>query len=527
MMAGGRGGAPSAEMIQQAFAHERAGRIADAARLYEAVLAAEPRHAVALHQLSGIAAAAGDLPRAIALMTGAVDADPGMAPAYSNLGTFLRDDGHIEEALDAYRTALRLAPDFTDAHRALLATLMYVSDLDPAQRFAEHRAFAERHRPPPGQVLPPPTIDRDPERRLRIGILSSDLRAHAVARNLAPLFDHRDRAAFALLCYAEVGAPDQATAAAQTLCDAWRSTVGKGDRAVAEQIRRDAIDILIITAARFDRNRPMVASYRPAPIQVSLFDAATSGLDEIDHLVTDAMLTPPDSRERFVEQLAHVPTILNYPALAPLPIDPLPASVAGKVAFGSFNNPAKLNPATITLWARVLEAVPNATLTLKYLARYADPTLRARLRGAFGAAGIDPRRVAFVVPADFSPAAHLSAYGAVDIGLDPTPFSGVTTTYEALWMGVPVIALAGDTMMARMGADVLASAGLDELVAASSEAYVARAVALAGDLPRLARLRSSLRDRIERSRLRDGPAFARSIEALWRSLWRDWCARAG
>jgi len=520
---------PSAEMIRQAFAHERAGRVADAARVYEAVLAAEPRNAVALHQLSGIAAAGGDLPRAIALMMAAVDADPGMAPAYSNLGNFLRDEGRIDEALNAYRTALRLAPDFADAHRALLSTLMYVPDLDPEQRFAEHRAYAERHRPPADQVLPPPVVDRDPERRLRIGILSSDLRAHVVARNLAPVLDYRDRAAFALICYAEVGAPDHATTAAQSLCDAWRPTVGMSDRAVAELIRGDAIDILVITAGRFDRNRPLVACYRPAPVQVSLFDAATSGLDEIDYLMTDRVLSPPDDRERFVERLVHLPALLNYPKLDALPIGPLPAlatgKAAGQIALGSFNNPAKLGAATIALWARVLDALPNATLTLKYLARYADPILRARLRGGFGAAGIDPRRIEFVVPADYAPAAHLGAYGAIDIALDPTPFSGVTTSYEALWMGVPVVALAGDTMMARMGAAVLATAGLDELIAASPDAYVARVAALAHDLPRLASLRAGLRERVERSRLGDGPGFARSVETSWRTLWRDWCAR--
>jgi predicted O-linked N-acetylglucosamine transferase (SPINDLY family) len=520
-------GAPIPELIRQGFAQLHAGRVAEAQRLFKTVLGTEPRNALALHELSGIAAAAGDLPQAISLMTRAIDADPGMAQAYSNLGNFLRDDGRFEDALNAYRTALRLAPDFADAHRCLLATLLYLPGLNPEQRFAEHRAFGERYRPRPEQRLPPPVVDRDPERQLRVGLLSSDLHAHAVARNLAPLFDHRDRTATALFCYAEVAAPDQLTAIARSRSDGWRSTVGLNDRAVAEMIRHDAIDILVITAARFDRNRPLVACYRPAPVQVSLFDAATSGLGEMDYIVTDPVLSPPGISERFTERCAHLPRLLNFPKPESLPIGGLPAQARGKITFGSFNNPAKFNFATIALWSKVMEAVPQSTLTLKYLGRYRDPALCARLRGAFGATGVDPRRIDFLTPIDYGAAAHLGAYGAIDIGLDPAPFTGVNTSFEALWMGVPVVTLAGDTMMSRMAAGVVTVAGLDELVATSPNDYVTRAVALARDLPRLASLRASLRDRIERSPLCDSPGFARSLDTLWRTLWRDWCSRAG
>jgi protein O-GlcNAc transferase len=527
-MAAKRGrGAPIPELLRQAAAHLQAGRVADATRLYKSVLGVEPRHALALHELSGIAAASGDLARAIELMTRAIDADPGMAQAYANLGNFLRDEGRFDDALNAYRTALRLAPDLADAHRCLLSALVYLPDLDPAQRFAEHVAFGHRHRPPPDQLLPPPApLDRNPERKLRVGLLSSDLRMHAVVRNLAPLFDHRDRAASALICYAEVAAPDQFTAMARSQADGWRSTVGLGDRAVAELIRGDAIDILIVAAGRFDRNRPLVACYRPAPVQVSLFDAATSGLAEIDYLVTDPVLSPPGGTERFTERLAYLPRLLNFARLPPAPIGALPALARGTIAFGSFNNPAKLNRATIALWAAVLDAVPRSTLTLKYYARYADLGLRTRLRAGFGAAGVDPARLVFVAAADHG-AAHLEAYNAIDIGLDATPFPGVHTTYETLWMGVPVVTLAGDTMMARMGAAVVKAAGLDETVATTPDDFVARAAALARDLPRLAGLRAGLRERVARSALCDSPGFARAADALWRTLWRDWCSRAG
>jgi protein O-GlcNAc transferase len=518
-------GAPTPELLRQALAHHAAGRLADATRLYKTVLGVDPRNALALHNLSGLTALGGDLPRAIGLLTRAIDADPAMAQAYSNLGNFLRDEGRFEEAMNAYRTALRLAPDFADAHRCLLSTLVYLPDLDLEQHFAEHLAFGERHRPRPEDRLAPPAgIDRNPERRLRIGVLSSDFRSCAVGGNLAALLDHRDRAATALICYAEVAQPDPFTAVARGKSDGWHSTIGLSDRAVAELIRRDAIDILMVLAGRFDRNRPLVAGYRPAPVQVSMFDAATSGLAEIDYLITDAILSPPDSRERFTERLAYLPGLLNFSRLVAPPVAALPALARGTIAFGSFNNPAKLNQTTIALWAKVMTAVPQSTLTLKYLSRYADLALRARLRAAFGAAGIDPSRIAFLSTPDDG-GAHLAAYGAVDIALDPTPFKGVTTTFDALWMGVPVVTLAGDTMMARMAASVVAGAGLDETIARSPDDFVARALALARDLPRLAALRAGLRDRVERSRLCDGPGYARAVDTLWRKMWRDWCGR--
>jgi predicted O-linked N-acetylglucosamine transferase (SPINDLY family) len=310
----------------------------------------------------------------------------------------------------------------------------------------------------------------------------------------------------------------------RTDADGWRSTVGLTDRAVAEMIRDDRIDLLVVLAARFDRNRALVACYRPAPVQIAMFDGATTGLRFMDYWITDPVLTPPDTTERFTERVARLPSLFCYtaPESAP-PVSALPAETRGAVTFGAFGNPTKISPPTIALWAGVLRAVPGSRLLLKYHTRFADPALELRFRIAFGNHGIAPAQLVFRAGDDDRPT-HLSAYDEIDIALDTMPFNGSTTTFEALWMGVPVIALAGDTMISRMSAGMLTAAGLGELIAASPESFVARAAELAHDRARLATLRAGLRDRVARSTLCDGPTYMRSLEDLWRTLWRAWCA---
>lgn len=511
------------DALTTALAHHKAGKLAEARALYDAILRAMPNDVNALHLRGVLARREGDLPTALRYLSAALAIDTRFAVGYSNFGNALQDNCQLVEAMSAHRTALALEPANSGAHRRMLTCLLYIPGLDPAQRFAAHADFA-RHQPAPDRVLPPPDNDRDPARPLRIGVLSSDLRVHPVSRTVLPWFEQRDRAAYQLYCYAEVAAPDQQSAFLQARCDGWRSTVDLDDRRVAELIRNDRIDILIVLAARFDGNRPLVACYRPAPVQVAMFDGATTGLRAFDYWVTDPVLTPPDSTERFTERLVGLPLLIHHPPIesAP-PVAALPAATAGAITFGSFNNPTKISPRTVELWSRVLHAVPTAQLLLKYHLRFSDPALCARLRVMFGAQGLDPTRLRFQA-ADDRQGAHLAAYAGVDVALDTVPFSGSTTTFEALWMGVPVLTLAGDTMIARMTASMLTAVGLTDLIAASPDALADHARALAADLGALATLRAGLRARVAGSLLCDGVAYARANETLWRSMWRAWCA---
>ncbi len=244
----------------------------------------------------------------------------------------------------------------------------------------------------------------------------------------------------------------------------------------------------------------------------------------MDYWLTDGFLHPPDTQEMFTEELHRLPVFYQYPPIEEAPtVETLPAEQAGFVTFGSFNNPAKVNDEVVRLWAEVLKSVPGSRLLFKYRNLYDQASLRDRVLERFRGQGIDPGRVEFATSPDTF-AEHLGRYEEVDIALDPFPFNGATTTFQALWMGVPVVSLAGGTFISRAAGSMLHHVGLGDLAVNTPEAYVACARDLAGDLPRLKALRAGLRERMESSPLCDAPAYAQSVEAAYRDMWRKWCS---
>ena len=325
------------------------------------------------------------------------------------------------------------------------------------------------------------------------------------------------------MLYASVRAADAMTDRFRATADGWRDVLGVSDVDVVRQMRADRLDVLVVLAGHTGHNRLAVAAHRPAPIQVSFHDLATSGLKAMDAWITDPVLHPVTTGERFTERLVRLPCFYLHepPADAPEP-GPVPALAAGHVTFGSCNNTSKHTPEVFALWAEVLKAVPGSRLLLKYLNRYASARLRRRIEGTFAGHGIDPGRIEFLT-GDVGRRDQLAGLRRVDIALDPFPFNGSTTTFEELWMGVPVVTLAGERFLGRVGASVLHQIGLDDLVANDVESYVARAAGLAADPDRLASLRAGLRERVAASPLCDVDAHARSFESALRGLWRDRC----
>jgi protein O-GlcNAc transferase len=491
---------------------------------YRKALALDPNLAEAWSSLGITLRDLGQLDEAEASCRRVLALEPGHAVATANLGSVLRDLGRTDEAIGCFERALTLDPRYVDAHRNILLSLTYRLPPDPDAFFAAHRRFETAHaRPRYAHVRPHPNVP-DPERRLRIGYLSADLRGHSVARNLLPLVRNHDRTRFDIRLYGEVASPDATTNAFQTVADGWRSTVGHDDRAVAEMIREDGIDILLCLAGRFDLNRPLVAACRPAPVQISLFDAATSGLEVMDYLISDRTMTPRGTPEKFTERLLCVPHL--YAIDMPEGLPPVRPRESGPIVFGSFNNPAKVSDPVLDLWARLLAQVPESRLALRYLDWYGTPSLRARVAAALARYGVDPARVAYPASAG-SFAEHMDQYNAIDIALDTFPFSGSTTTFDALAMGVPVVTLPGWNMMNRWTAAMLAGVKLDGLVAATPDDFLAIARGLAADAPRRAVLRETLRARLAASPLCDGPARARQFERFYRAVWRRRCAARG
>jgi len=295
------------------------------------------------------------------------------------------------------------------------------------------------------------------------------------------------------------------------------------DRAVADLIRADRIDILVVLAGHTYANRIGVAAQRVAPVQVSMHDLTTSGLDTIDWFLSDEALTPTGGDERFSEQVMRLPCFYLH-----MPIEAEPPALPGNrsLVFGSCNNPAKLNDRVLAVWSRILDLCPGSRLRLKYRDSFADPDLTRDIGRRFVANGISADRVAFDGRRT-SRRSHLAFVSGFDIALDPFPFNGSTTTYEALWMGVPVVTLSGKRFVGRVGTAMLERVGLDDLIAADEDAYVEAAVALARDPDRRARLRTELRTQLLASPLLDASAHARTLEVAYRRMWAVWLSSRG
>ena len=330
-----------------------------------------------------------------------------------------------------------------------------------------------------------------------------------------------------MFLYSNAPAEDAETARFRTLTPQWRSIAGVPDEAAAEQIRRDGIDILVDMAGHTAGNRLLVFARRPAPVQVEymLGHGTTSGLNAMDAFMADDALATPYAAAVFTEQLVRLPRIpMTYkpPAGMPPP-GPLPALANGCVTFGYFGRPERLTPGTVAAWSRILTAVPGARLFLN-TAALGEAAYRELIAQRFARHGIGHDRL--ILRYTTPQSATWAAYGAVDIALDPFPHNAGTTTVEALWQGVPVVSKADRPGVGRLGASILGAAGLPEWVTATVDDYVRLAVQQAADLPALARLRSSLRDRIAASPLCDAASLARAVEDAYRDLWRAWCATA-
>jgi predicted O-linked N-acetylglucosamine transferase (SPINDLY family) len=500
----------------------RLAEIAAAERRFRSVQALDGQTVDALINL-GVLVQARDGVAARRLFRRSIALDPLNAAAHGNLALVDMGLGRIDDAIRRLRRTVGFAPDAVDVHSNLLLALGYV-ELDADLSFAEHRRWEARHAVPAYAHIRPWSNDPDPERRLRVGYLSADFYDHALGTNLAGLIYRHDRRAVEVTCYAEIGRPDDMTRHVREISDRFVETQTLDDAALAERIRTDAIDILVVLAGHTARNRLTAAARKPAPVMVSYAEFSTSGLAVMDYWLTDPVVHPESgTEERFTEALMRIPMmVLHKPIDVSPAVSPLPARLRGHVTFGSYNNPAKIGDRVIDLWARILNQVPQSRLMLKYRKVYEVPDIRERLRGRFAGHGIDPGRIVFA-GGDLDRASHLALVGEMDIALDPFPFNGCTTTFEALWMGVPVVNLAGRRWLGRMGTSFLTHLGAAELIAGTPDDYVRIAAALAGDLDRLADLRARLRERVLASPLCDDRAYAASIEKAFRTAWRRWC----
>ncbi|WP_224959675.1 O-linked N-acetylglucosamine transferase, SPINDLY family protein [Geomonas subterranea] len=494
------------------------GQLERAAAAFAQALRIEPGFGEARINLALLLKEALRLTEAEALLRAGVELAPGSVRLAYNLANVLHAQGRSLEAVAAYRETLRLDPDHLDARQNLLFALHYAPQFTRRGIYAEHLKAA-RSRPfrPHRQ-----TVDR-PHRggRIRVGYLSPDFRGHAVASFIEPVLKQHDRDRFEIFCYANVPAPDATTGRLRELSDQWRDIHGMADHNAAALIAGDGIDILVDLAGHTSGSRLPVFCHRPAPIQVTWIGYPdTTGLKEMDYRITDALADPPGIEDRLhSEVLLRLPrSFCCYapPAEAP-ELAPPPCGANGYITFGSFNNLSKVTPEVIALWSRVLRAVGDSRLLLK-AKPLADRGVRQRILEQFLEQGVAAERIE-LDQGQPGTREHLEQYQRVDIGLDTFPYNGTTTTCEALWMGVPVISLAGDRHCSRTGASLLTNCGLADLVTTSEAAYVDMARQVARDRETLREFRAGARERMRRSPLLDAAGVTRELEGVLAELW--------
>lgn len=500
------------------------GRLDEAEACFREVLQQGGARADALCNLGSLLKVTGRLPEALESYRAAIAAQPTLAEAHNNLGNaLLQEAAELAPAEASLREAVRIKPDYFTARSNLLSSLNYIPGHTAQECLQEAHAFG---RAASEKVTAAHTtwLCAPRPQRLRVGFVSGDLRTHPVGYFLEGVLARLDKKRIEAIAFSTHHKSNEGTERLKPHFAGWHSLVGQGDEAAARMVHAQGVHVLLDLSGHTAYGRLPLFAWKPAPVQASwLGYFATTGLSQMDYLIADPLTLPPNQEAFFSEAIWRLPQTrlcFTAPQIAVAP-GPLPAVASGQVTFGCFNNLAKMNDAVVALWARVLLAVPNSRLFLKSR-QLNNSMVRKRTTERFAARGIAPTRL--LLEGQSPRKEYLEAYHRVDIALDPFPFTGGTTTAEALWMGVPVLTLAGESFVARQGLGLLHNAGLPEWVAQSQDDYVAKAAAHVADLPALAALRAGLRQQVVASPVFDARSFAGHLEA---ALWGMWDTHQG
>ncbi|MBR0565935.1 tetratricopeptide repeat protein [Azoarcus sp. L1K30] len=495
-------------------------RLDEAEKCLRYVLSLDPDHASAMGNLGLVYYARSRYAEAEKWIRQALVLQPEAALLHSNLGSALLLQGRLSDALESYRTTLALRPDWTHVHSNLLFSLNFAAEDDPQALLSEALAYGERVAVPDALRYREWNVTASPV-RLKVGFVSGDLRQHPVGYFLEGILPVLDRSRLELIAYPTSNENDVLSEQLKSSFAAWHPLVGMDDDAAAARIHADGIHVLIDLSGHTAHNRLPVFARRPAPVQLSWPGYfATTGVAGMDWFVADRTTVPESHQRYFSERVWYLPdTRLCFTPPVDAPnVSPLPMLNGQGPTFGCFQNLTKVTDEVLRTWAQVLEAVPGAQLRLQ-CRQLSDAEGVMHVSERLTACGIDVARVGFHRACDRL--GYLAAYAEVDFVLDTFPYTGGTTTCEALWMGAPTLTLTGDTLIARQGASIMQAAGLPEWVVDSPRSYVDRAAALAADVAALARLRAGMRERLVRTALFDTPLFARHLEDAFWAMWQQ------
>jgi predicted O-linked N-acetylglucosamine transferase (SPINDLY family) len=487
------------------------------------ILAINPHYAEAQRIFGMSLVHQGRVAEGLAAARRAIELAPNNSSVYSTLGVLLLDLGFVGEAEKEFRAALEKDPKDHIAANNFLFTLSHNPEIDHGTLFAEHTNFARQHEDPVRAQWPRHVNKRSPDRKLKIGLVSGDLFRHAVASYLLPIMEHLAKDPnLSLHVYNNHIAEDDYTQLLRNCADEWQQITGMPDAQLANKIRDERIDILFDLSGHTGRNRLLTFARKPAPIQVTWMGyPGTTGLCAMDYYLVDKYGVPFGPAENlFSEKIVHLPSSATFlPEQSAPPVNILPAMHNGYITFGSFNRLNKLRRDVIALWAELLRAQPSAKMLLGAIATDEDEQL---LIDWFAGEGIERERLMFRRRSSIP--VYLQQHFHVDICLDTFPYTGSTTVLNSLWMGVPTLTIAGDTLASRAGTTWMSHVGLEDFVVANKEEFVARGVALASDIPALAEIRTSLRERCAASAAFRPDVVAAGVSRALRIMWQRWCA---
>ena len=515
---------PEAKLPAVMFADAliRCDRLKDAAAALRRAIELDPENPLLANNLAAVLMRMLQHASAREILLESIDKHGEDIRALCNLASGTLYIGLQQEAVDIATHAIELAPNDALPRRTLCNVLPYRDPITGAELLMALRECSSRL-----PRLPAPHFAncRDPDRPLIVGILSGTLRMHPVGWLTIAGFEALDSAEYPVICLAQGSVADSMTGRFRALAREWHEVGSLNDVALAETARSLGIDILIDLGGYGDAGRMTACAHRLAPVQIKWVGMQnhSSGLDEMDWIITDRWETPPELEHVYSEKPLRLPD--GYVCYSPPPYAPdvgaLPALDRGHITFGCFNNLAKVTPRVIATWSEILHRVSTARLVLKTL-QFCDAPTADRIRVEFAKHAIPPERLELRGPSGHR--AFVEEYNGIDIVLDPFPYSGGLTTCEALWMGVPTVTVPGEIFASRHSVSHLSNAGLADWVAPDIPAYIELAVAKAADIDALATLRSRLRAQVKSSPLCDALRFGRNLGAALRSAWRDWCS---
>jgi protein O-GlcNAc transferase len=538
-------------LMKSGDALQRAGRHSEAEGIYRSLLQIDPNHSVGLENLGILASRRNDPEEAISLLTRAVSLAPERASAHYNLGiayiaafrfeaaknsllravelypAFVEAHNNLHKYLDDPQSAIRyyarateLAPNDSTLHSNYLISLHLDGSCRSDESFTQHQVWSMRHARQYYPTRKRFVNSADPERPLKLGFVSPRFNGQIAGQLLCPIFSALDRARFLIHCYSNTRQVDAFTGELRAHAFSWNDIQALNDSAAAHKIEADGIDILIDLAGHTPANRLLIFARKPAPLQVAWLDYFdTTGLSTMDYIMSDLITTPPGSPQRFSEKVLHLPTRVFWspPKFAP---DVARRSSTNQLRFGSFNRLDKINAGTIELWSKVIRAT-DASLVLKNQA-FSVPELCKKVLNRFAACSVKAEQIELRGPSPYEQL--LSEYNDIDIALDTHPYSGCITSADALWMGVPIITRAGESMISRQTATMLHCVGLESFVAENSDHYLEIALRSAKERDRLTEIRGGLRTAVQTSALGNAAVFTESFAQCLRTIWRRWCS---